>query len=98
MVARAAFHYYWLKVAKAGVEPMEFDPGVAGTEAPIDGGSGGVAAGLVGRDGAFQGIDIGVSALETGSAQDAEFNLRRVQPTGVLGSVVKLQALGDASA
>ena len=43
---------------------MEFGAGVVGAEAPVDGNAGGVAAALVGGDGAFQGIGVGVSALE----------------------------------
>ena len=55
-----------------------------------------VALGLVGRDLALQCVGVGVSPLETGAAQCAEFNLRHVQPTGVFGRVVKLEALHNA--
>ena len=46
---------------------------------------------------ALQSVGVGVSPLETGAGQRTEFNLCHVQPTGVLGRVVKLQALHDAS-
>jgi len=75
---------------------MEFDPGVIGSEAPVDRHVLSVAPGLVGRDGTLQGIGVGISALETGAAQHTELNLRHVQPTGVFGGVVKLQAFHDA--
>ena len=41
---------------------MEFDPGIVGAEAPVDRDARRVAPGFVGRDGAFQGVGVGVSA------------------------------------
>ena len=76
---------------------MEFDPGVVGSEAPVDRDARGVAPGLVGRDGTTQGVGIGVSPFETSAAQRAELDLRHVQPTGVFGGVMKLQAFHNAA-
>lgn len=42
---------------------MEFDPGVAGTEAPVDADAGCVAASFVGRDGALQCVASGFRPL-----------------------------------
>ena len=75
---------------------MQFGSGILSAEPPVDGDARCVALGLVGRDLALQGVGLGVSPLETGAAQCAEFDLRHVQPTGVLGRVVKLEALHDA--
>ena len=44
---------------------MKFDPGVVGSEAPVDRDARGVAPGLVGRDGALQSVGVGVSPSET---------------------------------
>ena len=62
---------------------MEFGSGVVSAKPPVDGDAGWVAAGLVGRDGALQRVDVGVSTHETGPGQGTEFNLRHVAPTGV---------------
>lgn len=70
---------------------MEFGSGIVGAEPPVDRDARGVALGFVGGDGAFQGVGVGVSAFETGSAEHAEFDLRHVEPTGVLGGVVRRQ-------
>ena len=75
---------------------MQFGSGILSAEPPVDGDARCVALGLVARDLALQGVRVGVSPLETGAAQRAEFDLRHVQPTGVLGRVVKLEALHDA--
>ena len=88
---------YSVSVGKAGIETMEFGSGVVGAEAPVDRDARGVAPRFVSRNGAFQGVGIGVSAFETGSAERAEFDLSHVQPAGVLGGVVKLQESHDAS-
>ena len=65
---------------------MQFGSGILSAEPPVDGDARCVALGLVGRDLALQGVGLGVSPLETGAAQCAEFDLRHVQPTGVLGA------------
>ena len=73
---------------------MEFASGLLGAELPVDGYASRVALDLVSCDLALQGV--GVSALEAGTGQDTELNLRHVAPTGVLGRVVRLQAFHDA--
>ena len=51
---------------------------------------------LIGVDGSLQGSLVGITPLETGPGQHAELDLRHVQPTGVLGRVVKFQPPDDA--
>ena len=65
-------------------------------KAPIDGDLGRVASGFVGPNGGNQRWLVTVASLQAVSGQRAEFNLGHVQPTGVFGRVVKLQALGKA--
>ena len=76
---------------------MEFGSGILGSEAPIDGGLAGVASDLIRVDSAGQGHGDAVASAEAVSGQDAEFDFRHVEPTGVFGSVMKLQAFRDAS-
>ena len=75
---------------------MELGSGILGAEAPVDGGLGGVALGLVGADGSSQIYVVAVASLQTGSGQYAELDFRHVQPAGVLGGVVKLETFHDA--
>ena len=75
---------------------MEFGSGVVGAEPPVDGDGRCVALSLVGGDLALQGVGVGISPLEAGATQRAEFDLRHVEPAGVFGRVVKLEPLHDA--
>jgi len=42
-------------------------------------------------------LDIGDAAIQALAAQDGEFDLHHVEPGGMLGRVVELQLLGEAS-
>ena len=75
---------------------MEFGSGVLGVEPPVDGGPGGVALGDQGLDFPPEGGFVGEPLLEAAARQYAELDFRHIQPTAVLGGVVKLQPLGDA--
>ena len=55
---------------------MQFGSGILSAEPPVDGDARCVAVGLVGRDLALQSVGVGVSPLETGAAQHAEFDFR----------------------
>ena len=94
----AAWDHLWysVNVGKAGVKAVEFGSGVVGAEPAVDGDVRCVALALVGGDLALQCVRVGISPLEAGAAQRAEFDLCHVEPTGVFGRVVKLEPLHDA--
>ena len=76
---------------------MEFDPGVVGAETPVDADAGGVATGLVGGDGAFQGVGVGVSAPLRQARLNALNSISAMfTQLACLRRVVKLQAYGNA--
>ena len=79
-----------------GIEAMEFGSGVLSVEPPVDGGSGDVSLRDQGLDLPPEGGFVGDALLEAAARQDAELDFRHIQPTAVLGGVVKLQPLGDA--
>ena len=75
---------------------MEFPSGVPGSEAPVDDGPGLVAL-------AFQGLGlpaerslVGEPLLQAGAGQYAELDFRHIQPSAVLGRMVKLQPFGNS--
>ena len=74
---------------------MQYGSGVLGVELPVDGGPGGVAFRNQGLDFPPQCRLVGESLPEAGAGQYAELDLRQVQPTAVLGRVVKLQPFGN---
>ena len=78
-----------------GIEAMEFGSGVLGVEPPVDGGSGDVSLRDEGLDLPPEGGFVGDALLEAAARQDAELYLRHIQPTAVLGGVVKFQPFGD---
>ena len=75
---------------------MEFGTGVLDAEAPVDAGLSFVSFQFQGVDLPAEGFLVGEALPEATAGEDAELDLRHIQPTAVLGSVVKLQPLGDA--
>src|SRR3982074_2498872 len=59
---------------------------------PFDAGAGGVSLSFPGVDFAAEPVWVVDSAVEALAAQHADLDLDHVEPTGVLGSVVELQA------
>ncbi len=70
---------------------LKLDSGLHRGESPVDGCVGLVALGLQGTNLSFEGFFIGNAASQTLFAEDAELNLRHVEPAAVLGSKMKLQ-------
>ena len=79
-----------------GIEPVKFGSGILGIEPPVDGGFCGVALLLQSLDFLPEGLLVGKPLFEARAGQNAELYLRHIEPTAVLGGVVKLQPLGDA--
>ena len=75
---------------------MEFDSGILSTEPPIDSGLSGVAFPLQDLDFPAKGSFVWNPSPEAGASQDAELDLRHVEPTTVLGRMVELQPFYDA--
>ena len=74
---------------------MELPPGVLGSKPPVDGGLGGIALPLQGLDFPAEGGLGGDTLTEARASQHAKLDLRHIQPTAVLGRVVKLEAFHD---
>ena len=70
----------------------EFSIGILASERPIDAASFGIALALPAIDFAPRGHPVHQSSPKALTVQDIDFNLRHVQPTRMLGRVVKLHA------
>ena len=75
---------------------MEFGSGVLDAESPVDAGLSLVSLLFQSLDLPAEGFLVGETLLEATAGEDAELDLRHVQPTATLGGVVKLQPFGDA--
>ncbi len=75
---------------------MQFGPCILSTEPPIDSGFSSIALPLQGFDFPEEGALIGDTPLEATASQDTELDLRHIEPTAVLGSMVELQPFHDA--
>ena len=75
---------------------MEFGSGIRDPEAPVDAGLCFVSLQLHSANLSAERILVRDAPPETTAGEVAELDLRHVQPAAVLGSVVKLQALGDS--
>ena len=84
------------KSGLAGIKAMEFASGVLGSEPPVNGGPCRVPLRHAGVDCSIEAVPVGIAAAQAGTRQHAELDLRHIQPTPVLGSVVELQPLGNA--
>ena len=71
---------------------VHFDASVFSGESPVYGRSGLVSFCLHDRDLATESLFIGDTPAQDSPSQDTELDLCHVEPTTVLGSVVKLQA------
>ena len=75
---------------------MEFGYGILGGETPVDDGLGLFALPLQGTDIVVEAVLVRVPLSQAAAGYDAELNLRHIQPTAMLGRVVKLQPPGYA--
>ena len=66
---------------------VEFDSSILSGESPVYSGSGLVSFCLQGRDFATEGLFIGDAPAQDPPPQDAEFDLRHVEPTAVFGLI-----------
>ena len=71
---------------------VELDTGIAGSELPGDGGVVLVATPLEGLHLTGERNVVGYPSTQTLAAEHTQLNLRHVEPTAMLGSVMKLQA------
>jgi hypothetical protein len=74
-----------------------FGAGLFGCEHPVDASADCVSLSLPGGDFALEFVCIIDSTVEALAAQHADLNFHHVQPAGVLGGVVELEAAQDAS-
>ena len=77
---------------------MQFDTGVCCGKAPANAGLGVISASLPGFDLAFEDFGVGDALVEALPAQGAQLDLGDVEPRAMLGRVVDLQPVGQASA
>ena len=75
---------------------MEFVSGVLDAKAPVDATLSFVPLQSQGLDLSAEGCLVGETLPETDAGEDAELDLRHIQPAAMLGRVVKLQPFGDA--
>ena len=76
---------------------MKLAASIADRETPVDGLVFAVALGNVGVDASSQSCLIANAAGQTGTRQNGEFHFGHIEPTAVLGRVVKFQPLGDGA-
>ena len=69
---------------------MEFLPSIPGGEAPLDDRTGLIAFPLQSLDFPAEGFLVGQPLPETVAGKNTELDFRHVQPTAMLGGVVKL--------
>ena len=79
-----------------GISAAHFVAGLVGCEHPFDARAGSVALLLPCGDFGGEPIRVVDSTVQALAAQDADLDLDHVEPAGVLGSVVELQAAQDA--
>src|SRR3989304_5701593 len=77
------------------IQLLQLIPGVRDREAPIDHRSGGVPFNFPSTNFAFHDCFAAQSAIQTLYGQDRDFDLGHVQPTAMLGCVMKLQFPGQ---
>jgi hypothetical protein len=77
---------------------VQLDTRICCGKAPANAGLGVISAGLPGFDLAFEDVGVGDPAVEALSAQGAQLDFGDVQPRAMLGRVVDLQLVGQASA
>src|ERR1700720_4988075 len=82
--------------ACGGVCAAHFGPGFVGCEHPFDASASGISRSLPSGDFTAEALWVVDSAIEALAAQHADLDLDHVEPTGVLGGVVELQAAQNA--
>ena len=75
---------------------MEFGGGIEDAKAPVDAGFSLVPLQFQGMDLSAERFLVWETLSEATAREDAELDLRHIEPTAVLVGVVKLQPLGDA--
>ena len=73
------------------IEALEFDPGYLGTKLPVDFGLMLVAWALPGGDFLPQGVDRRNAPIQTLAGEHGQLALGHIEPTAMLGGVVKLE-------
>ncbi len=79
------------------IKPSEFDPGIGGSELPINHLLRRVTPGFPRLGFLTQGLQIRNPPVQALAGADTEFQFGDIEPTPVLGGVVNLQALRPAS-
>src|SRR5271163_3641700 len=79
------------------VKSLELDAGIGGGELPIRLGMGLVSVVLPSCDFLNQDLLVGNAPIETLAGQHTQFGFSHIQPTAVLGGVVPLEALNQAT-
>ena len=74
---------------------MEFSSGVLGGEAPLDDRVGFIAFPVQSLDFPAEGFLVAQPLPQTVAGENAELDLRHIQPTPVLGREMELQPLGN---
>ena len=77
---------------------MQLDTRVCCGKAPANAGLGVISVGLPGFDLTFEDFRVGDAAVEALPAQGAQLDFGDVEPRAMLGRVVDLQPVGQASA
>ena len=73
------------------IEALEFNPGRVGIELPVDFGLVLVALALPSRDFLPQRLEVWNAAIQTLAGQHGELTLGHIEPTPMLGGIVKLE-------
>ncbi len=76
---------------------LEFDSGIIRSELPVYGGSNLIAFILKSSNFSFEGLLVRYPSVKAYPAEHTELDFGHVEPTAMLGRVVKLQPSGDAS-
>ncbi len=79
------------------IESFKFGPGHIGAELPVDFGPELVARTLPGGNLFAQDLDMGDTTIQTLTGQHRKFTLRHIEPTAMLGGVVKLEFASNAA-
>ena len=78
------------------MEAMEFGAGIEDAKTPVDLGLSLISLQFQVMDLALEGFLVWETLSEATEGEDAELDLRHIQPAAMVGRKVKLQPLGDA--
>ena len=79
------------------IEALEFDPGHVGTKLPVDFGLELVARALPGGDFLPQGFNVWNATIQTLAGEHGQLTFGHIEPTAMLGGVVKFELAGDSA-